>query len=116
MGEAMATARETAAALGLAGRAADVWLAMLATAALASPGHLDAACDAALELRLNRPVTREDETDPLGDLEATLMEEGAFTPWGATAYPDEEDDPDVLPDEERPTGIGEEEETLWSRS
>ena len=92
MGTAMATARETAAALGLAGRAADVWLAMFATAALASPGHLDAACDAALEFRLNRPVTREDDADPLGDLEASLLEEGAFTPWGASAYADEHED------------------------
>jgi len=65
---------------------------MFATAALASPGHLDAACDAALEFRLNRPVTREDDADPLGDLEASLLEEGAFTPWGASAYADEHED------------------------
>jgi hypothetical protein len=83
---ATATARDAAADIGLTGRAADVWLAMFTVAALASPEHLADACDAALELRLSRPVTREEETDPLRDLEADLLEAGAFTSWGASAY------------------------------
>ena len=85
LSEAIATAREAAAETGLTGRAADVWLAMFTVAALASPGHLEAACEAALELRLNRPATPEEEHDPLKDLEASLIDAGAFGSWGTSS-------------------------------
>jgi hypothetical protein len=107
---ATATARETATAIGLTGRAADVWLAMFTVAALASPGHLDAACEAALELRLNRPVTREEEADPLKDLEADLLEAGAFTSWGASTYDGEPEDTEEAEGDDLFTGIGEDED------
>jgi hypothetical protein len=79
---AMATARDATASTGLTGRAADVWLAMFTVAALASPGHLAAAGEAAMELRLNRPSARQDEADPLKDLEAMLAGDGELPSWG----------------------------------
>jgi len=82
MREAMAAARTAAARTGLVGRSADVWLAMFAVAALASPGHLEVACQVAAELRLHRPVAQEEASDPLRDLEASLMPAGGFIPWG----------------------------------
>ena len=69
--------------IGLKGRDADVWLAQFTVAALCSPGHLQAACDAALELRRNQPAPKdEDEADPLADLEASLAGTGEIAGWG----------------------------------
>jgi hypothetical protein len=87
MRTAMAAARTAAAQTGLVGRDADVWLAMFTVAALASPGHLEVACQAAAELRLHRPAAQEVETDPLRELEAGLMRDGAPLGWGAAVTP-----------------------------
>lgn len=93
MHAAMEAARTAAARTGLAGRGADVWLAMFTVAALASPGHLEVACQVAAELRLNRPAAQEAETDPLRELEASLMSDGAPMGWGAAVAGDAADVP-----------------------
>ena len=81
--EATGDARAAAAEIGLTGRDADVWLAQMTAAALCSPGHLQAACDAALELRLNQPAPKdEDDTDPFADLEASLADGAEIPGWG----------------------------------
>jgi hypothetical protein len=88
--EAVRAARAAAAAIGLNGRDRDVWLAQFTVAALCSPGHLKAACDAALELRRNQPAPPdEDEADPLADLEASLAVGGRLSSWGLAAGRDE---------------------------
>jgi len=81
--EATDNARAAAAEIGLTGRDADVWLAQFTVAALCSPGHLQAACDAALELRRNQPAPKdEDEADPFADLEASLADGAEVPSWG----------------------------------
>jgi hypothetical protein len=80
---AVEDARAVLAEIGLKGRDADVWLAQMTVAALCSPGHLQSACDAALELRLNQPApVDEDDADPLADLEASLAGDGEIASWG----------------------------------
>ena len=80
---AIATARDAAEEIGLEGRDADVWFARFTVAALCSPGHLQAACDAALELRRNQPAPKEEEdADPLADLAASLAGDGEIASWG----------------------------------
>jgi hypothetical protein len=55
---------------------------LIATGWLASEGHADAAVEAALEFRKNRPVQHEDEPDPLAGLEAELAGDGDLPSWG----------------------------------
>jgi len=81
--EAFTTACATAKELGLYGRAKDIWAPLPATAWLASPGHLEAACDAALEYQLNRPVPKAEEIDPLAVLEASLAGDHGLASWGS---------------------------------
>jgi hypothetical protein len=114
---ALARARKAAKDTGLHGRSADVWLPMFTVAMLADmdraeaergeggesgedgyavlpeseDGHLAAACKAAVELRLNRPVVREDDRDPLKDLEAMLGGEAGLPSWGGSFSTDRED-------------------------
>ena len=73
-GEAFTIACAAAKEDGLTGRAKDIWVPLLATAWLASLGHLNAARDAAVEFQLNRPVPQEEIIDPLADLEASLTD------------------------------------------
>ena len=80
--EAFTTACAAAKEDGLTGRAKDIWVPMLATAWLASPVHLVAARDAAIEFQLNRPVPQEEAIDPLADLEASLTGGGEIAGWG----------------------------------
>ena len=81
--EATDNARAAAAEIGLEGRDADVWLAQFTVAALCGGGFLQAACDAALELRRNQPAPKEeDEADPLKDLAASLAGDGEISSWG----------------------------------
>jgi len=113
---AVGRARQAARDTGLRGRSADVWLPMLTVAALADldraegerqdgdepgedgypvlpegeDGHLGAACEAAVELRLRRPARQEDE-DPLGDLEAMIADGGMVPSWGRRAVVPDED-------------------------
>ena len=77
--EAFTVACDRAREIGLTGRAKDVWVPLIATGWLASPGHADAACRAALEFRKNRPVMEE---DPLAGLEAQLAGAGGLPSWG----------------------------------
>ena len=79
--EAFTVACDRAREIGLTGRAKDVWVPLIATGWLASEGHADAACEAALEFRRNRPVQHEDEPDPLADLEAELAGDGELPGW-----------------------------------
>ena len=109
---AVARARQAAKEIGLRGRSVDVWLPMFTVGALADmdraealtgeddepgedgyavlpenqDGHLAAACDAAIELRLKRPVAQEDERDPLKDLEAMIAGDDG-RPRGAATRP-----------------------------
>lgn len=78
--EAFTAACDRCREIGLTGRAKDVWAPLIATALLASEGHADAACEAALEFRKNRPVQGED--DPLAGLEAELGGGGELPSWG----------------------------------
>lgn len=78
--EAFTAACDRCREIGLTGRAKDVWAPLIATALLASEGHADAACEAALEFRKNRPVQGED--DPLAGLEAELGGGGELSSWG----------------------------------
>ena len=81
--EATDNARAAAAEIGLEGRDADVWLAQFTVAALCGGGFLQAACDAALELRRNQPAPKEEESaDPLADLAASLAGDGELSSWG----------------------------------
>ena len=135
---AMERARQAARDTGLSLRAVDVWLPMLTVAALADmdraealraeddelaadgyavlaeDGHLIATCLAAIELRLRRPTAREDEDDPLRDLEASLLGDGALPSWGASAYSNEDEEPEQAEDDDLFTGIGEDDEE-WPR-
>lgn len=78
--EAFTTAAGRCRDLGLDGRAKDVWAPLIATAWLASEGHADAACDAALEFRRNRPAPTGE--DPLAGLEDELAGGGPLASWG----------------------------------
>lgn len=91
--DAYRAACDQAREIGLTGRAKDVWVPLLAAAWLADTRHametgmeepewkvLEAACEAALEFRKNRPVQA--ERDPLADLEAQLEAGGKLTAWG----------------------------------
>jgi hypothetical protein len=80
--EAFTVACDRAREVGLTGRAKDVWVPLIATGWLASEGHADAACEAALEFRKNRPAPRDDEDDPLAGLEAELAGDGELPSWG----------------------------------
>ncbi len=81
--QATGNARAAAAELGLEGRDADVWLAQFTVAALCGGGFLQAACDAALELRRNQPAPKEEDApDPLADLAASLAGNGELASWG----------------------------------
>jgi hypothetical protein len=80
--EAFTTACAAAKEDGLTGRAKDIWVPLLATAWLASPGHLNAARDAAIEFQLNRPAPQEEIVDPLADLEASLAGDRGLASWG----------------------------------
>jgi hypothetical protein len=81
--EAFTVACDRARQIGLTGRAKDVWVPLIATGWLASEGHADAACEAALEFRQNRPVQHEGDEDPLAGLEADLAGDGGeLAGWG----------------------------------
>jgi hypothetical protein len=80
--QAFTVACDRARDAGLTGRAKDVWVPLIATGWLASEGHADAAVEAALEFRKNRPVQHEDEPDPLAGLEAELAGDGDLPGWG----------------------------------
>jgi hypothetical protein len=90
---------------GIAGRAEQIWEPVLAVADAAGGSWPERARAACLELAMAMPAGEEDQAEEFAAFAGSF---GMFA--------DEEDEPDVLPDEERPTGIGEEEETLWSRS
>lgn len=96
--QAFTAACDVARDAGLTGRAKDVWVPLLTTGWLADVRHaesmgqagldpaqewkiLTAACEAAAEFRLSRPVQQESEADPLAGLEAALEAEGRLTAW-----------------------------------
>ena len=95
-------------------RAEDDELAADGYAVLAEDGHLIATCLTAIELRLRRSTAREDEDDPLRDLEASLLGDGALPSWGASAYSNEDEEPEQAEDDDLFTGIGEDDEE-WPR-
>jgi hypothetical protein len=81
--EALQVARKAADEIGLSTRGKEIWVPQITVGALASEGHLRAACDAALAMRLHQtgssssPAAQEDAVDAL---EADVLQ-GAAATW-----------------------------------
>lgn len=80
---AIEAAREAADEIGLSTRGKEIWVPQITVGVLASEGHMRAACDAALAMRLHQsgasvsPAAQEDAVD---DLEADVLQ-GAAATW-----------------------------------
>lgn len=78
--EAIKTARDTATEIGLTTRGKEIWVPLLTTGILASPGHLEAACEAARAMRMHRAADAVSPDEAMDDLEAGLLG-GEATAW-----------------------------------